>query len=105
MNLHCLLPTVCLDLFAARDFGNVNSVVAVGLGVAMDLVACRGCGCGFGCGMGGGRGCVALCAGFEQAFCVDVEVGFVFYFVALVSVFVDVCLISDLHYRIVNPLS
>jgi len=48
VNLRCLLPTVCLDLFAARDFGNVNSVVAVGLGVAMDLVACRGCGCGFG---------------------------------------------------------
>jgi len=48
---------------------------------------------------------VSSCTGFEQAFCVHVEVGFVFYFVALVSVFVDVCLISDLHYRIVNPLS
>ena len=50
-------------------------------------------------------GASAVCTGFEQAFCVHVEVGFVFYFVALVSVFVDVCLISDLHYRIVNPLS
>ena len=58
VNLCCLLPTVCLDLFAARDFGSVNSVVAMGLGVAVDLIACRGCGCGFGCSMGGGRECV-----------------------------------------------
>ena len=59
-----------------------------------------GCGCGFDRLQGlwlwiwlqhgrrpGVRAASAFCAGFEQAFRMDVEVGFVFHFAALVSVF------------------
>lgn len=54
------------------------------------------------------RGASALCVGFQQAFRLDVAVGFVFDLLLLVSDLIAACLIcsiSYLYYRIVNPLT